>query len=553
MAFKSLRGIKGKLFLSAAVPLFGFLTLGFVANSSISKISYLLNESYDQMIPNVESLGTVEGARARIGQYLWGALGNKDDVKHRDSYIDKATVAVKEFRAAIKAYEASPNQPGEAEIYAPMKAINETFAKEVEAFVVSLRAAKSPEEFEKIRLEMVNGIYLQHSTLIKKVTGTIIANYSKVVKENDAIQAAETQKAVTLLIVITSVCSALVFGVLMLIGSRLSRAVSSVVTRLSDSGQQVNQAIGQLSLAGQSLSQSSTESAASLEETVASLEEMSSMVKLNSDNAKQAAALAQSSRQAAEAGESEIKNLVESMNDISKSSKKIEEIINVIDDIAFQTNLLALNAAVEAARAGEQGKGFAVVADAVRSLAQRSASAAKDITSLIKDSVEKINHGTEIADRSGGVLSNIVTSIKKVSDLNNEISAASTEQTAGISQINKAMNQLDASSQSNAASSEEIASTAEEISSQSNQMQILVKDLSHIVIGSEFVAADTSVKKSEPSPVKKEKAPAKVIEMPKAQSRPRPSIKASKENEAAQAIPFDEDEPRAKVGTTDGF
>lgn len=553
MAFKSLKGIKGKLFLSAVVPLVGFLTLGFVAHSSIGKISYLLNESYGQLIPNVEALGGVEGSRARIGQYLWGALGNKDDAKHRDTYIEKALVAIGEFRSSVKAYESSPNQPGETEIYAPMKAINEDYMKEVEGFTVALKSAKSQEDYEKIRLEMVNGVYLQHSTLIKKVAGTIIANYSKLAKEKNALQAAETKGAVTLLIAITSACSILVFGILMLLGSRLSKAVSSVVSRLSDSGQQVNQAIGQLSLAGQSLSQSSTESAASLEETVASLEEMSSMVKLNSDNAKQAAALAQTSRQAAEAGETEIKNLVESMNDISKSSKKIEEIINVIDDIAFQTNLLALNAAVEAARAGEQGKGFAVVADAVRSLAQRSASAAKDITSLIKDSVEKIDHGTEIADRSGGVLSNIVTSIKKVSDLNNEISAASTEQTAGISQINKAMNQLDASSQSNAASSEEIASTAEEISSQSNQMQILVKDLSQIVMGSDATPVDISAKKSVPSQVGKEKTSAKVITMPKAQVKPRPSVKAPKENEAAQAIPFDEDEPRAKVGTTDGF
>jgi methyl-accepting chemotaxis protein len=553
MAFKSLKGIKGKLFLSAVVPLVGFFTLGFVAHSSISKISYLLNESYGQLIPNVEALGGVEGSRARIGQYLWGALGNKDDAKHRDTYIEKALVAIGEFRSSVKAYESSPNQPGETEIYAPMKAINEDYMKEVEGFTVALKSVKSQEDYEKIRLEMVNGVYLQHSTLIKKVAGTIIANYSKLAKEKNALQAAETKGAVTLLIAITSACSILVFGILMLLGSRLSKAVSSVVSRLSDSGQQVNQAIGQLSLAGQSLSQSSTESAASLEETVASLEEMSSMVKLNSDNAKQAAALAQTSRQAAEAGEAEIKNLVESMNDISKSSKKIEEIINVIDDIAFQTNLLALNAAVEAARAGEQGKGFAVVADAVRSLAQRSASAAKDITSLIKDSVEKIDHGTEIADRSGGVLSNIVTSIKKVSDLNNEISAASTEQTAGISQINKAMNQLDASSQSNAASSEEIASTAEEISSQSNQMQILVKDLSQIVMGSDAAPVDISAKKSVPSQVGKEKTSAKVITMPKAQVKPRPSVKAPKENGAAQAIPFDEDEPRAKVGTTDGF
>ncbi|MDG0818025.1 methyl-accepting chemotaxis protein [Bdellovibrio svalbardensis] len=272
-------------------------------------------------------------------------------------------------------------------------------------------------------------------------------------------------------------------GTVFFISRGISKNVSALSGDLEKSASNVNDSIEQLSIAGMGLSQSSSESAASLEETVAALEELTSMVKMNSDNAKQAAALSSRSSESAVQGEAEMSALLDSMKDISQSSKKIEEIINVIDDIAFQTNLLALNASVEAARAGEHGKGFAVVAEAVRTLSQRAAVAAKDITTLIKDSVEKIERGTDKADKSGEVLKAIVTSVKKVSDLNTEISAASEEQATGIAQISKAMNQLDQSVQSNAASSEEIASTAEEIRSQSRIMRKVTDDLKVVVEG----------------------------------------------------------------------
>lgn len=274
-----------------------------------------------------------------------------------------------------------------------------------------------------------------------------------------------------------------------LVARFISKSVSALSQKLQTSGDQVSSAIQQLSIAGQSLSHSSSESAASLEETVAALEEMTSMVKMNSDNAKQAASLSAASSEVAVTGEKEMQELLFSMNEISKSSKKIEEIINVIDDIAFQTNLLALNASVEAARAGEHGKGFAVVAEAVRSLAQRSASAAKDITGLIKESVDKIERGTMKSAKSGDMLKNIVQSVKKVSDLNNEISVASEEQSTGITQISKAMNQLDQSVQSNAASSEEIAGTADEINTQAQIMKSVVDELNLVVYGDSHQSA----------------------------------------------------------------
>ncbi|WII72790.1 methyl-accepting chemotaxis protein [Bdellovibrio sp. 22V] len=327
----------------------------------------------------------------------------------------------------------------------------------------------------------------QKGTALRK-TGEEVINST--VERNEQRMVEDAQKAETdyshakLLMVLTSVVAILLgvtIGAVVLVS--LSRAINSIIESLSSSSHQVSGASQQIATSAEQLSQATTEQASSLEETVATIEELSSMVRVNADNANQAAALSNSTSEVASRGENEIRHLVMSMSEISTDSKKIADIINVIDDIAFQTNLLALNAAVEAARAGEQGKGFAVVAEAVRALAQRSASAAKDITGLIHTSVERIERGSEQAERSGTVLSEIVTSVKKVTALNNEIAAASTEQSNGIAQISKAMNQLDQVTQVNAASSEEAAASAEELSAQAESMSQVISTLVEVIKG----------------------------------------------------------------------
>jgi methyl-accepting chemotaxis protein len=274
---------------------------------------------------------------------------------------------------------------------------------------------------------------------------------------------------------------ALGFGFLVI--RRPIRRLNQVSERLGVSGVELGNVSGQISSVSQSLSAASTESAASLEQTVSSIEELTSMVGRNADSAREAAGLSQGAREAAKKGEVEIRELITAINEISTSSKKIEEIINVIDDIAFQTNLLALNAAVEAARAGDQGKGFAVVADAVRNLAQRSAAAAKDITALIKDSVGKVDRGSSLASNSERALGAIVASVQKMAEINGEIASASSEQASGISQISKAMNQLDQTTQQNAAASEESAASAEQMALQASSLQRLVQDLTAVIHG----------------------------------------------------------------------
>lgn len=258
---------------------------------------------------------------------------------------------------------------------------------------------------------------------------------------------------------------------------RSEKKIAFLSTGLSESSSAISTDIGHLNSTGAHLANASTQAAASIEETVASLEEVTSMVRQNTNNAQIAADLSADSVKLAKTGESKVQELIATMRDIESSSKKVEEIIGIIDDIAFQTNLLALNASVEAARAGEHGKSFAVVAEAVRALAHRSASAAKDISSLISTSVSQVKQGTVGVHQNGKVLQEMSESIDKVATLNREIADASKQQSIGIEQINTAINQLDSVIQKNATEAAEIVSTASDISEKAEVMNSTVRVL----------------------------------------------------------------------------
>ncbi len=249
----------------------------------------------------------------------------------------------------------------------------------------------------------------------------------------------------------------------------------NLVAEIIDSSAQVSNASKEIAQGNQDLSQRTEEQASSLEETASSIEELTGTVRENAGNAQNANKLADSAMQKAQRGGEVVGQAVTAMQEINSSSRKISDIIGVIDEIAFQTNLLALNAAVEAARAGEQGRGFAVVAAEVRNLAQRSAAAAKEIKELIKDSVQKVQDGSRLVDESGRTLSEIVEAVASVNDIIGSISNASQEQAAGIEQVNKAVAQMDQMTQSNAALVEQAASSSESMEEQAAKLLELMQ------------------------------------------------------------------------------
>ena len=314
-------------------------------------------------------------------------------------------------------------------------------------------------------------------------------------------------------------------GALLRALGKMKANLAGIVGEVRTSTDIISSASRQIAAGNMDLSERSYDQAGSLEKTASSMEELTSTVKQNADNARQANQLAMSASEVASKGGIVVAQVVATMGSINESSKKIVDIIGVIDGIAFQTNILALNAAVEAARAGEQGRGFAVVASEVRNLAQRSAGAAKEIKELIGDSVGKVDSGAKLVDQAGATMHEIVTSIQRVTDIMGEITQASAEQTSGLDQINQSIDQLDSITQQNVALVEEAAAAA---SSLQNQAGVLTE-----VVGVFKIALARQAGKASPAeprtPLLRGAAPVRQL------SAVRPAAKAPAAKPAARA------------------
>jgi methyl-accepting chemotaxis protein len=316
---------------------------------------------------------------------------------------------------------------------------------------------------QRIEIQGKEGFFLQLATGINQLIQTSETGLSEVARVLDALSQGDLTE------VITNNYSG-TFGQLKDDANSTVEKLKEIIGQIRESTDTINTVAKEIAAGNTDLSQRTEEQASSLEETASSMEELTATVKQNADNARQANQLAIGASTVAVKGGSVVSEVVTTMDSINESSRKIVDIISVIDGIAFQTNILALNAAVEAARAGEQGRGFAVVAAEVRNLAQRSASAAKEIKGLIGDSVSKVEAGSKLVANAGQTMEEIVTAIKRVTDIMAEITAASSEQSAGIEQVNLAITQMDETTQQNAALVEQAAAAAEAMEEQAQSL-----------------------------------------------------------------------------------
>ena len=484
------RGIGFRIILMAVVLSAVSAVIGCIGLYATRTVSALVKNMYQQSVLRIQYLGEI---RDDVDVARCILL----DAKTPGRTKEQAETARKEFKEGYAAFTGAIEK---------FEATNITSADEKELLQIiktsgTEYAEKGEMMFDYVLKNDFTGAdkYLTNTVIpirSQELTPAVEKLISLQVSESEASHnSSERMSFAAVLIIIIAIFIGL--GVSLVLGITITRSitkpVSKIVSDLSESSSQINISSSQLSTASQEIANGAQEQASSIEETTSSMEELSSMVKQNLGSTRQASLLSEKATEASQNGYDKMTDMLMAMNNISKSTEDIKNVIDVIDDIAFQTNMLALNAAVEAARAGEAGMGFAVVADEVKNLANRSSESAKETAAMIKDTLKNVESGMSISKELSEIFKDILDNSKKVLEMNKEVETASGQQDEGIGQVNKAMIQFDTVVQTNASSAEETASAAEELLSQVTGLNDIVDTLYLIVSGKVYADGKEAV------------------------------------------------------------